>query len=81
MNEQSPSAPNPDLPKLLADVLGRLSALEQEVAVLRAGRTSLASVIPYTPPTDEELHDMMHGPRGRPILEVIEEYEKKYLGE
>jgi hypothetical protein len=81
MSEQ-PATPVPqDLPKLLAELIGRLSALEQEVAVLRGGRTTLGSVVPYTRPTDEEVYDMMHGPRGQPILEIIEEYEKKLTGE
>ena len=34
---------------------------------------------PYVPPTEEELHDMVHGPRGQSPLEVLEEFEKKYL--
>jgi hypothetical protein len=71
----------PEIHKLLADLLRRLSTLEQEVAALRTRRPSLASHIPYTSPTEEELRDMLHGPRGQPLLEVIVEYEKKYLGE
>lgn len=34
---------------------------------------------PYVPPTEEEIHDMLHGPRGQSPLEVLEEFEKKYL--
>jgi hypothetical protein len=63
----------------LADLLGRLTSLEKEVAVLRTQRPSLTSVVPYTSPTKEELHDMLQGPRGQPLGEVIEEYEKKHL--
>ena len=76
MSEQTP-----DVSKVLVDVLGRLNALELEVAALRCVRPSLGSLVPYTTPTEEELHDMLHGPRGQPLLEVIEEYEKKYLEE
>lgn len=47
---------------------------------LRTEQASLASREPYTRPTKAELHDMLHGPRGQPILEIIEEYEQKYLG-
>jgi hypothetical protein len=78
MSEQTPDVPG--LHKLLTDLLGRLNVLEREVAALRARPASLASLVPYTPPTEEELRDMLHGPRGQPLLEVIEEYEKKYLG-
>ena len=77
MSEQTPPAGVPDVPKLLADMLGRLNALEREVAALRGERKSLASLVPYTTPTEEELHDMLHGPRGQSLLEVIEEYERK----
>ncbi|WP_439630257.1 hypothetical protein [Gemmata sp.] len=80
MSEATPPEPSADVPKLLTDVLGRLNALEREVAALRTERTSLGSLVPYTPPTEEELQDMLHGPRGQPILQVIEEYERKYLG-
>ena len=79
MSEQTPGVP--EIHKLLSQVLGRLSTLENEVAALRTHRPSLASLVPYTTPTEEELRDMLHGPRGQPLLEVIEEYEKKYLAE
>jgi hypothetical protein len=78
MSDQTPSVP--EIHKLLTDLLGRLNTLEREVAALRTQRPSLASLVPYTPPSEEELRDMLHGPRGQPLLEVIEEYEKKYLG-
>ncbi len=63
MNEQTPPGAHSELPKLLAEVIGRLNALEQEAAALRNARPSLASLAPYTRPTDEELQDMLHGPR------------------
>jgi hypothetical protein len=78
MTDQTPGIP--EMHKLLTDLLGRLKSLEQEVAVLRAQRPSLGSVVPYTSPTGEELADMLHGPRGQPLLGVIEEYEKRYPG-
>jgi hypothetical protein len=46
----------------------------------QAAYSMLEQLVPYTPPTEEELHDMLHGPRGRPILEIIDEYEAKYVG-
>lgn len=36
---------------------------------------------PYVPPTEAELHEMLHGPRGKSLHEVIEEAEKEYYGE
>jgi hypothetical protein len=78
MNDRNPDVP--ELHKLLTDLLGRLTNLEREVAVLRTQRPSLSSLIPYTPPSEEELRDMLESPRGQPLLEIIEEYEKKYLG-
>jgi hypothetical protein len=77
MSDQTPSVS--ELYKLLTDLLGRLTTLEREVAVLRGQRQSLSSLVPYTTPNEEELHDIIHGPRGQPLLEVIEVYEKKYL--
>jgi hypothetical protein len=71
--------PNSDVPRLLAELLDRMKALEERVAALGGGWAAGAGQVPYIPPTEEELHDMLHGPRGQPILEVIEEYEKKYL--
>ena len=36
---------------------------------------------PYVPPTAEEIHEMLHGPRGQSPMEVLEEFEKKYPGD
>jgi hypothetical protein len=41
----------------------------------RAAYSILKKEVPYVPPTEEELKDLMHGPRGRSILELIEELE------
>lgn len=79
MTDPTPASPGPELQKLVADLLGRVTGLEQEVAALKARRGSLGSLVPYTTPTEEELHDMLHGPRGQSPLEVLEEYERKYL--
>jgi hypothetical protein len=40
----------------------------------------LEQLVPYVPPTEEELHEMMHGPRGRSILEIIDELEREGAG-
>ncbi|MBM3982828.1 MAG: hypothetical protein FJ304_21670 [Planctomycetes bacterium] len=66
---------------------GDAAALQREVERLRtqlalsedeAGRFRRAAYallcerVPYTPPTDEELHDLLHGPRGRPIRDILD---------
>lgn len=43
----------------------------------REAYRSLDEDYPYVTPTPEELHDMLHGPRGRPILEIVAELEKE----
>jgi hypothetical protein len=74
---------------------GNATELEQEVARLRAQlaeataeaeryrRAAYALLnerVPYTPPSEEELHDMLHGPRGRPLSELIDELEREGEG-
>jgi hypothetical protein len=75
MNE--PATDPPEYSKLLVELQTRLTALEREVAMLRGQHRSLASHIPYTPPSEEELRDLLHGPRGLPLRELIAEYEQK----
>lgn len=43
----------------------------------RAAYMLLNKEVPYIPPTEEELQDLTHGPRGRPILDVIDELERE----
>lgn len=67
------------------DLTKRLANLERELAETRAERDEykastyslLGELFPFVPPTDEEIHDMMYGPRGQPIIEIIEELERK----
>lgn len=71
---------------------GRVTELEQEVVRLRAQLAEvtadaeryrraayalLSDRVPYTPPTEEELRDLLHGPRGRPLTELIDELERE----
>lgn len=41
----------------------------------RAAYSLLNKEVPYTPPSEEELEDLLHGPRGKPILDIIGELE------
>ena len=66
----------------------RIDELEWELSRTRAERDEykastcelLNQVFPYEPISEEELHDMLHGPRGQPIIEIVEEYERKLRG-
>lgn len=46
----------------------------------RAAHALLAERVPYTPPTEEELRDLLHGPRGKPLVELIAELEREGEG-
>jgi hypothetical protein len=43
----------------------------------RAAYALLNERVPYTPPTEEELRDLLHGPRGKPLSELITELERE----
>jgi hypothetical protein len=43
----------------------------------RATYDILKKLVPYVPPADEEMHELIHGPRGRSILEIIDELERE----
>lgn len=59
-----------------------LAKKTDEAATYRqAAYAMLAKLEPYVPPTEEELHDMLHAPRGRPILEIIAEEEQRLANE
>ncbi|HSQ57308.1 MAG TPA: hypothetical protein VLM40_16420 [Gemmata sp.] len=46
----------------------------------RAAYSMLEQLVPYVPPTEEEFHNMMRGPRGRSILEIVNELEREGAG-
>lgn len=46
----------------------------------RAAYVLLNERVPYTPPTEEELRDLLHGPRGTPLGELIAELEREGQG-
>ena len=43
----------------------------------RAAYSLLNKEVPYIPPTEEELFDLMQGPRGRSIRDIIDELERE----
>lgn len=66
-----------------------IAALRAELAAVKAERDQYRSAVialldqidPYVPPTEDELNDMLHGPRGQPLLEVIAEFEAELKGQ
>jgi hypothetical protein len=46
----------------------------------RAAYARLTARVPYAPPSEDELRDLLHGPRGRPLLELIDELEREGRG-
>jgi hypothetical protein len=79
-------------PKQPAESEGIATDLKQEVERLRARlaeataeaeryrRAAYALLherVPYIPPTEEELRDLLHGPRGKPLGELITELERE----
>jgi hypothetical protein len=72
-----------DNPTADQDLRRRLAELEAENQRLREDRDRfkdaayafLDQIMPYKPVTPEEEHDMLHGPRGEQIVDVIAEME------
>jgi hypothetical protein len=66
-----------ELRRQVADLTEKLARKTAEADEYRRSvYTLLNQLDPYVRPSDEELHDMMHGPRGKSILEVIAEFER-----
>jgi hypothetical protein len=65
------------LRRQVEELRGELTRVQRERDEYRAAAYSmLRHIHPYVPPTEEELRDMLHGPRGQPIEEVIAEFEQ-----
>ena len=70
-----------NLRREVADLTEKLARKTEEAEEYRQSMYALLEKIdPYIRPTDEELHDMMHGPRGQSILDVIAEFERLVPG-
>lgn len=88
----SSSNSEPDQPSgthdTVADLKREVEQLRAKLAVVsaeaesyrRAAYSFLKEQFPYVPPTEEELQDLLHGPRGRSILEIIEELKQEREG-
>jgi hypothetical protein len=76
-----------DLPIQPPDPAARIAELEATVAQLTRERDMLkkfacapSEEFSDWDVTEEEVQDAMHGPRGRPLIEIIQEHKRK-LGE
>lgn len=87
--ESSPTTPaTGDEPGTTESLRGEVERLRRELARVsaeaaeykRAAYRLLGELEPYTRPTDEELHELMHGPRGEPLRDVLAEYERRLGG-
>lgn len=86
-NENGPPPPErPDEREgSVADLKQEVERLRVQLAVAtaeaekyrRAAYALLSERVPYSPPTEEELRDLLHGPRGRPLDELITELERE----
>ena len=69
---------------MLSDLHREVERLRAELAKVtaeaetyrRAAYSLLNKEVPYIPPTEEELHDLLYGQRGRSIFEIVEELER-----
>lgn len=60
------------LEKRVAELEAELNRAKQERDLFKATAYSvLRQNDPYTTPTAEELHDMLHAPRGEPLADII----------
>lgn len=70
-----------DLKREIEQLRAQLAKANAEAAEYRrAAYEMLEQLDPYVPPTEDELHDMFHGPRGEPIRDILNEL-KRELGE
>lgn len=70
--------PDPDLLRRLAELEAKLARTRAERDEYRAAAYDLLGhVLPYDPPTPEEIHDLRHAPRGASIPEVLADFERQ----
>lgn len=70
---------NPDeLIQRVADLEAQLKRVTMERDIYKETlKYPIRDSEPFVPPTEEELEDMVNGPRGEPISQIIEELERE----
>jgi hypothetical protein len=84
----APPGQSGDAPETVESLRREVERLRQQLAKAtaeageyrRAAYAMLNELDPYVPPTDEELRELVHGPRGESLLDVIKEYERRLNG-
>ena len=67
-----------ELRRQVADLTDKLARKTAEADEYRQSVFALLNqLLPDKTPTDDEVRELMHGPHGRPLLELIEELERQ----
>ena len=65
----------------VAELTEQLARKSEEAEEYRRSVFALLNqLMPYKTPTDDEVRELMHGPRGRPLREVMQELERPSEG-
>jgi hypothetical protein len=78
-DEPIPPAPPDDIEALKRENAELRYKLERSKELNRLNTQALLADNSYEPMTQEEIHEMLHGPRGRSPWEILEEFEQKHL--
>lgn len=62
----------------IAELEERLKRVSLERELYKETVNSYLRTLPFTPPTEEELEEMVNGPRGESIREIIEQLEREF---
>ena len=79
---ENPTPPDVEqLRRQVEELQRQLARVQEERDEYRtAAYEMLEKLHPYVPPTPEELHDLVHGPRGQSLWEIAAQVEKELNG-
>jgi hypothetical protein len=77
-NDAEPDQPDSALRREIEILREQLAKARAEAEYYkRAAYAFLKQLEPYEPPTEEELQDLLHGPRGPAMLDLIAQLERE----